>query len=179
MSVVLVPSPRPIPFLRRSRSGKDHWPSGSFIVMEKNHSRTNRVIRETDDLHFAPKINSQTLQRDDSGGTLIFPTHVHKALRRYLGIENTSERPRFPFHDTEELPLFARLAGIAATIGDVGPASNPSPDFSGCGPGDLGTAVRCFGENAVAKHSPGTREALSRPPRNTCGPARALSAKGL
>ena len=86
--------------------GKDHWPIGSFIIMEKNQRWTDRVIGETDELHFARKIDPRTLQRDDIGGTLIYPKHVHKALRRYLGIENTVESLRFPFHDTEDLPLF-------------------------------------------------------------------------
>ena len=87
--------------------GKDHWPIGSFIFMEKNQRWTNRVIGETDELHFARKINPRTLQRDDAGGTLIYPKHIHKALRRYLGIENTPESLRFPFHNTEDLPLFS------------------------------------------------------------------------
>ena len=90
-----------------SDQGKDHWPIGSFIVMEKNQSWTNRVIGETDELHFARKVNPATLQRDDVGGTLIHPKHVHKALRRYVGIENTQESLQFPFHNTEDLPLFS------------------------------------------------------------------------
>ena len=87
-------------------NGKDHWPIGSFIVMEKNQGWTNRVVGETDELHFARKINSSTLRRDDQGGTLMHPRHVHKALRRYLGIEHTSDSQRFPFSNTEDLPLF-------------------------------------------------------------------------
>lgn len=90
-----------------SDGGKDHWPIGSFIVMEKHQSWTNRVIGETDELHFARRINPGTLQRDDAGGTLIQPKHVHNALRRYLGIGSTPESQRFPFHNTEDLPLFS------------------------------------------------------------------------
>ena len=86
--------------------GKDHWPIGSFIVMEKNQRWTNRVVGETDELHFARTINPATLQRDDTGGSLIHPRHVHKALRRYLGIENTPESRRFPFPNTDDLRLF-------------------------------------------------------------------------
>ena len=89
-----------------SQEGKDHWPIGSFIVMEKNRPWTNRVVGETDELHFAHKINPRTLQRDDAGGTLIYPKHIHKALRRYLGIEHTAESRLFPFHNTEDLSLF-------------------------------------------------------------------------
>ena len=88
-------------------NGKDHWPIGSFIVMEKNQPWTNRVVGETDELHFAHKVNPATLQRDDAGGTLIHPRHVHKALRRYLGIQTAPDSLRFPFPNTEELPLFA------------------------------------------------------------------------
>ena len=86
--------------------GKDHWPIGSFVVMEKNRAWTNRVVGETDGLHFAHKLNPLTLQRDDSGGTLIHPKHIHKALRKYLGIEGLEESRKFPFGNTEDLPLF-------------------------------------------------------------------------
>lgn len=66
--------------------GKDHWPIGSFIVMEKNRSWANRVVGETDELHYARKVNLATLQRDDTGGAILHPKHIHKALRRYLEI---------------------------------------------------------------------------------------------
>ena len=89
-----------------SEQGKDHWPIGSFIVMEKNRSWTNRVVGETDELHFARKVNLATLQRDDASGLIIHPKHIHKALRRYLGVESTVESQMFPFHNTEDLPLF-------------------------------------------------------------------------
>ena len=62
---------------------------------------------ETDELHFARKINAGTLRRDDTSGTLIHPKHIHKALRKYLGVANTAGSQRFPFHNTEELPLFS------------------------------------------------------------------------
>ena len=87
--------------------GKDHWPIGSFLVMEKNQRWTNRVVGKTDERHFAHKINPLTLQRDDSFGTLIHPKHIHKALRRYLGVADTEDSRRFPFNNTAELPLFA------------------------------------------------------------------------
>ena len=89
-----------------SNEGKDHWPIGSFIVMEKNQGWTNRVIGETDELHFASRVNPSTLKRDDANGTLIHPRHVHKALRRYLRIETSAESRKFPFQNTQDLPLF-------------------------------------------------------------------------
>ena len=93
-----------------SQDGKDHWPIGSYLVMEKNQTWTNRVIGETDELHFAKKINPTTLERDDTDGTIIYPKHVHKALRRYLGIENTAGALRFPFSNTEDFEFFSASA---------------------------------------------------------------------
>ena len=86
--------------------GKDHWPIGSFIVMEKNQTWTNRVIGQTDALHFAHKIHPATLQRNDANGTIIYPKHVHKALRRYFGIEDSPGAQRFPLHNTEDFEFF-------------------------------------------------------------------------
>ena len=90
-----------------SQNGKDHWPIGSYVVMEKNQPWTNRVVGETDGLHFAQRINPTTLERDDTNGTIIYPKHVHKALRRYLGIEDTPGALRFPFGNTEDFEFFA------------------------------------------------------------------------
>ena len=86
--------------------GKDHWPIGSYIVMEKNQTWTNRVVGETDELHFAYRIDPRTLRRDDQGGTSLYPKHIHKALRRYLGIEHSWGAQRFPFHNTEDCAFF-------------------------------------------------------------------------
>ena len=89
-----------------SVDGKDHWPIGSYIVMEKNQRWTGRAVGETDGLHFAQRINPRTLRRDDRNGTIIYPKHVHKALRRYLGIEQTPGARRFPFNNTEDFAFF-------------------------------------------------------------------------
>ena len=86
--------------------GKDHWPIGSFVIMEKNQSWTNRSIGMTDDLHFAQKINAQTLERDDDDGTIIYPKHVHKAIRTYLGFGESIGAQRFPFNNTEDFAFF-------------------------------------------------------------------------
>ena len=87
-------------------AGKDHWPYGSYIVMEKNQRWTGRVVGETDELHFPYRIDPRTLRRDEQGGTLIYPKHVHKALRRYLGVEHTAGARRFPFNNTEDFAFF-------------------------------------------------------------------------
>ena len=90
-----------------SQSGKDHWPIGSYIIMEKNQRWTNRVVGETDELHFAYRIDPRNLRRNDQGGTIIYPKHVHKALRRYLGIEHSAGARRFPFNNTEDFDFFS------------------------------------------------------------------------
>ena len=90
-----------------SVNGKDHWPIGSYVVMEKNRSWTGRAVGETDGLHFAYNMNPTTLRRDDTYGTIIYPKHVHKALRRYLGIEHTAGAQRFPFNNTEDFAFFS------------------------------------------------------------------------
>ena len=87
-------------------NGKDHWPIGSYIVMEKNQRWTNRVVGETNELHFAYRIDSRTLRRVETGGTILYPKHIHKALRRYLGIGNSWGARRFPFHNTEDCSFF-------------------------------------------------------------------------
>ena len=90
-----------------AQSGKDHWPIGSYVIMEKNQSWTGRAVGETDGLHFAERINPRTLRRDDAGGTIIYPKHVHKALRRYFGVEGSPGAQRFPFNNTEDFAFFA------------------------------------------------------------------------
>ena len=90
-----------------SAEGKDHWPIGSFIVMEKDQPWTGRAVGETDGLHFAYRVNPRTLRRDDGNGTIIYPKHVHKALRRYLGIASTPGAQRFPFNNTEDFAFFS------------------------------------------------------------------------
>ena len=90
-----------------SAQGKDHWPIGSYIVMEKDQPWTGRAVGETDGRHFAERVNPRTLRRDDRGGTIIYPKHVHKALRRYLGVENTPGAQRFPFNNTEDFAFFS------------------------------------------------------------------------
>lgn len=89
-----------------SGDGKDHWPIGSYIVMERNVGFTNQMLGETDPVHNAFAISTQTLQRDDTSGVIIKPSHVHKALRRYLGIENSAAAQLFPFSTTEDFAFF-------------------------------------------------------------------------
>ena len=86
-----------------AQKGKDHWPIGSFVVMEKNQSWTNRAVGETDGLHFAQKINATTLERDDVNGAIIYPKHVHKALRRLPGGGGLARCTALPPHQRRGL----------------------------------------------------------------------------
>ena len=85
--------------------GKDHWPIGSYMIMEKNAPWGNRVVGRTDALHFAQRIDPTTL-KESREGVLITPAHVHKAIQEYLGLDLYAEELGFALRDTESLPLF-------------------------------------------------------------------------
>lgn len=89
-----------------AEEGKDHWPIGSVLIMEKNPAWGDRVVGVTDEGHNALSINPRTLARDDSEGTIIYPKHVHNALREYLGIANTPAVSGFEFTNTEDFAFF-------------------------------------------------------------------------
>ena len=89
-----------------SGDGKDHWPYGSYIIMEKGAKYTNRVIAGTDEVQDVVKIDPRTLQ--PSGfGTKMATSHVHEALRDYLGLSNTSTAQIFPFNNAEKFSFFS------------------------------------------------------------------------
>ena len=88
-------------------NGKDHWPIGSYIVMEEAPSWGNRTVGITDGLHNASKINPATLQEDSLNGITLHPKHVHKALRRYVGVDGFAEQERLTFGSTEDVDFFA------------------------------------------------------------------------
>jgi hypothetical protein len=76
------------------------------MVMEKNASYANRMLGKTDEGHNALKINPSTLLQDNTRGVTIKPAHVHKALRRYLGLESSPLTQRFAFTNTEDFRFF-------------------------------------------------------------------------
>ena len=43
---------------------------------------------------------------NNPNGTHIYPKHEHKALRRYLGIENSRGARPFPFNNVEDFAFF-------------------------------------------------------------------------
>ena len=88
-----------------SAQRKDHHPVGSFIVMEKGVSYTNRVIDGSDEGQNAIKVDPQTLQ--PSGfGTKMVTSHVHSALRDYLGLAGSDNVRAFPFNNPETFNFF-------------------------------------------------------------------------
>jgi uncharacterized protein (DUF1501 family) len=89
-----------------SGAGKDHWPIGSAMVMQKNASYTNRVVGLTDSGHNVIKLNPATLQADTASGITLKPAHVHKALRKHLGLSSSAAAQLFPFTSTEDVPIF-------------------------------------------------------------------------
>ncbi len=93
------------PFYNASE-GKDHWSIGSYIIMEKNAPYTNRVIGETDGVQNAFRINPETTIRDDIAGITLHPAHIHKALRKHLGLDSNPIAKAFPFSTTEEVSFF-------------------------------------------------------------------------
>ncbi|HEY0960819.1 MAG TPA: DUF1501 domain-containing protein [Pseudomonadales bacterium] len=88
--------------------GKDHWPIGSMLVMRRNSPFTNRVVGLTDAEHNASKIDPVTLHEDATNGITLHPAHVHKALRRLLGIDTAAVTQLFPFATTPDVALFAQ-----------------------------------------------------------------------
>jgi len=86
-------------------NGKDHWPIGSYIIMEQGAPWGNRVVGLTDELHFARPLNPETLQ-EDRNGVLLTPTHIHHALRQYLQIDVAAESLGHGLSGIPSVPLF-------------------------------------------------------------------------
>ena len=90
-----------------SGNGKDHWPVGSYMVMEKGVSYTNRVIGKTDEGQNALGLDIASMNPLQRGGVKLLPAHVQKALRRYLGLETAAVTQAFPIINTESINFFA------------------------------------------------------------------------
>lgn len=90
-----------------SQNGKDHWPATSMLAIfpESMAARFgNRLIGATDDAVRPRKLSPSTLEPNDSGVPLT-PAGIHRALRRFIGIEASDGAQRFPLTG-EDLPLF-------------------------------------------------------------------------
>jgi hypothetical protein len=89
-----------------SAEGKDHWPYGSYMIMEKGANFTNRVIGGTDERQFGLKVDPSTLELSNSGSRIL-PSHVHSAMRSYLGLDSSELVIPFALNDTEKFNFFS------------------------------------------------------------------------
>ncbi|MBX3215776.1 MAG: DUF1501 domain-containing protein [Labilithrix sp.] len=92
-------------------NGKDHWNVTSALLAGPG-IRGGRAIGKTDEGHKALRVArgnvSQILPDRDSNGARIHPAHIHRELRRVLGVDQTPFIGQFPLPATDEaLPLLA------------------------------------------------------------------------
>lgn len=87
--------------------GKDHWPVGSAIIMERNAPWGNRTVGLTDQEQNVIPINPLTLQPQENGGSIIYPKHVMQSLRDYMGIGNNPLVTPFTFNNDETFDFFS------------------------------------------------------------------------
>ncbi len=85
--------------------GKDHWSISSMLLMGKGIPG-DTVIGATTERHNPLNIDPNTLAPVEGGGLRLKPGHVHQALRRLAGIDQTELAVRFPIKEKEILPLF-------------------------------------------------------------------------
>lgn len=86
--------------------GKDHWPVGSVVVMEKNQSYTNRVVGLTDGGHNVIPISASSHVADQSG-EIIHPIHVMSELRSYLGVDQIALDNGFSLNPSVNFGIFS------------------------------------------------------------------------
>ncbi len=92
-----------------AEKGKDHWNVTS--MMAKGPGIVGgRVIGATDGasraMRVAPVNVKQTLPSTDENGASIHPFHVHREMRRLLGIEKSSVATKFPLNQpNQDLPV--------------------------------------------------------------------------
>ena len=90
-----------------SADGKDHWPTNTYLVMQKNAPWAGRVVGATDELQNPLKINPNSLQLDDSSsGIIMNPSHIHKSLRQMLSLSGHSNEIMFPYLLTPDVNIF-------------------------------------------------------------------------
>lgn len=92
-------------------AGKDHWNVTSVLVAGPG-IRGGRAIGKTDEGHKALRVNrsniADILPDQDGAGLRIYPSHVHRELRRVMGVDKAPFIGQFPLPATHEpLPLLA------------------------------------------------------------------------
>jgi len=86
--------------------GKDHWPVGSAIIMERGASWGNRMVGLTDEAQNIIPINPITMQPDADSGKIIYPKHVMQSLREYMSVADHVLAQPFQFNNDESFNFF-------------------------------------------------------------------------
>jgi uncharacterized protein (DUF1501 family) len=86
-----------------ARGGKDHHAYGTATLMMKNAPWGNRVVGISGPRHQGVRIDPATLQANPDGVRLE-PSHIHRALRQLLGIDQHPLALKLPF-DTPEVDV--------------------------------------------------------------------------
>ena len=87
-------------------NGKDHWPIGSYMLMEQGARWGNRVVGASDELHFPRAIDPKTLRISQSG-TILTPAHIHRAVQKYLGMNDFATANGIALQNVEDIELFS------------------------------------------------------------------------
>jgi hypothetical protein len=89
-------------------NGKDHWNVTSVLVAGPS-IQGGRAVGKTDEGHRALKVSrsnvSQVLAADDASGSRILPQHIHREMRRVIGVDKADFIGRFPLPAGEALPV--------------------------------------------------------------------------
>lgn len=88
-----------------SDDGKDHWNITSMLLMGAGIPQ-GKLVGKTTDRHSAVKLDPVTLQ-ESSGGLTLKPGHIHRALRKLAGIDQSEVLKGAGLKEEEDLPLFA------------------------------------------------------------------------
>jgi len=87
-------------------AGKDHWPIGSYMVMEKDAPWTNRTIGLTDEVQNVIPISPDNFS-ESSSGNIIYPKDVMHNLRQYLNLNGHDNAQSFQFNDANAFDFFS------------------------------------------------------------------------
>ena len=82
-------------------NGKDHWSTGSAIIMANAQPWGNRIVGLSSSDHRSVNINPTTLQPAGDEGVSLKTAHLHQTLRRILGIENDPVSKQYAFQVAE------------------------------------------------------------------------------
>lgn len=93
-----------------SGNGKDHWNVTSTLVVGPG-IRGGRAIGKSDEGHKAMRVAqgdvTKVVPDSDGGGERIHASHIHRELRRVLGVDQAEFIKQFPLPAGTSLPLLA------------------------------------------------------------------------